>query len=314
MRITSTLRCVFTVAGLFCLALGPARSASAGKMVYLSLGDSVAFGETNFTNNPSNGDRGYVSAYANYLAFNNGGVRPQVVNLAVDGETSSSFSTGVGRVGPTANYTDSQLAALNTNYGTGANQPTQQSLMLGTIAAEKAAGNTISNVTVSLGANDLFALATKPGFLTESAAAQQADLTKALGTFQQNYTGLLTQLKQLAPDAHISLLGSYNPFPGAPSSPFAQVAGPAIQALNQVIAGEAKAFGVDYVDTASAIAGHETAYTYITSGNVHPNAAGYAWIAGQVEAVPEPSTVAIYAVGGLVLVGLRRRMRAAAQV
>src|SRR5205823_1650131 len=59
-----------------------------------ALGDSMAFGETNFTANPSNGDRGYVSLYATSLASSNGGVRPNVINLAADGETSSTFFNG----------------------------------------------------------------------------------------------------------------------------------------------------------------------------------------------------------------------------
>ena len=42
------------------VALVPASAASAGAMTYLSLGDSVAFGETDFTQNPSDGDRGFV--------------------------------------------------------------------------------------------------------------------------------------------------------------------------------------------------------------------------------------------------------------
>jgi len=32
--------------------------------VYLALGDSSAYGETNRTRNPSNGDRGYVKPFA----------------------------------------------------------------------------------------------------------------------------------------------------------------------------------------------------------------------------------------------------------
>ena len=37
--------------------------------------------------NPSDGNRGFVSGYAGYLASQNGGVAPNVVNLAIDGET-----------------------------------------------------------------------------------------------------------------------------------------------------------------------------------------------------------------------------------
>ena len=44
-----------------------ASSASAGAMTYLSLGDSIAFGESTFTQNPSDGNRGYVSLYDQFL-------------------------------------------------------------------------------------------------------------------------------------------------------------------------------------------------------------------------------------------------------
>jgi hypothetical protein len=99
------------------------------------------------------------------------------------------------------------------------------------------------------------------------------------------------------------LLGYHNPFAADPSSPLGHIAGPAIKALNALIAGEASAFGAHYVDTYTPFVGHELADTYIAEGDVHPNAAGYALIVGQMEAVPEPSTLALLGVmfAGLVL-------------
>ena len=67
------------------------RPALAGYNSYIALGDSLAFGEYRFLDNPSNGDhRGYVGPYADYLASVYGS-RPTVFNLGVDGETSSTF-------------------------------------------------------------------------------------------------------------------------------------------------------------------------------------------------------------------------------
>ena len=61
---------------------------------YLALGDSIAFGVTDVT--PiSFGDQGYVRLYADFLATQGGGLRPRVINLAIPGETSSSFFTAV---------------------------------------------------------------------------------------------------------------------------------------------------------------------------------------------------------------------------
>jgi len=93
------------------------------------------------------------------------------------------------------------------------------------------------------------------------------------------------------------------------------IAGPAIQGLNATIQSIAKTWGANYVDTYTPFVGHEADYTYITSGgNVHPNALGYSVIAAQIEAVPEPSTLAVMGLGfaAVALHVRRRRNRVAA--
>jgi lysophospholipase L1-like esterase len=292
---------------LFVAILGSSRSALGDSMkTYLAIGDSMAFGETDFTQNPSNGDRGYVKGYADYLGAQNGGVRPNLINLGVDGETTSTFFNGGPHGdGPAPGQPAPQL---NTNY----TDPsmTQNSLMLSTIATEKAAGHDIANVTVQLGANDLYAVASSPGFFTMSPADQQAKLAQAFGTILSNDTQLLTELRAQLPQTNLVLLGYHNPFAADPSSPIGQLAGPAIQALNALIAGEAAAFGARYVDTYTPFVGNELADTYIATGNVHPNDAGYALIVGQLEAVPEPSTLALV---GIMFAGLLVHRRRAAR-
>src|SRR5262245_15696286 len=163
--------------------LGTGRMAAAGTIkTYLAIGDSMALGETDFTHNPSNGDRGYVGGYADWLGTRNGGVRPNVINLGVDGETTTTFFNG----GPQGDGTLSRQPGpqLNTNY-TDPSQ-TQNSLMLAKIAAEKAQGHEVSTVSVQLGANDLLVAANSPGFFALSPADQQAKMAQALGTVQQN--------------------------------------------------------------------------------------------------------------------------------
>ena len=61
---------------------------------YLALGDSIAFGKTDGIP-VSFGDQGYVKPFADFLATRNGGTRPDVINLAFPGETSSSFFTAI---------------------------------------------------------------------------------------------------------------------------------------------------------------------------------------------------------------------------
>src|SRR5581483_6690523 len=103
----------------------------------------------------------------------------------------------------------------------------------------------------------------------------------------------------------------YNPFNADPSSPIGQIADPAIKALNSLIAGEAAAFGAHFVDIYGSFKGHELADTYIASGNVHPNAQGYALIASQMQTVPEPNSFVLVGAGAAILFVVGRRRRTA---
>jgi lysophospholipase L1-like esterase len=310
---------------LFVLVV-PRLAAADPLQTYVALGDSVAFGFTNSVN-PSLGDRGYVGPYADSLAVN--GVRPQVVNLGAYGETSSSFFTGssdrfisASASGTSGDASSSifgggnSAAMLNLNYPDAATS--QNSLLLSTLAAQKAAGNTISTVSVQLGANDLFAVANSPGFFSKPADQQLALIQQALGTVATNVGTVLGELRSQLPHADLIVMGYYNPYPAVPSNPFAAVAGPAIQGLNSVLQADAKALGARYVDIDTPFLGHEAQYTYIASSgsqyNVHPNALGYAIIAGEMQPVPEPSTLAVLGAGaiGLIVSGRRRRNRTAA--
>ena len=287
-----------TALALFTGLVAAPRQATAGSMTYLAIGDSLAFGETNFSHNPSYGDRGYVSLVANALASQNGGVRPNVINLGVDGETTSSFFSGGQSTMP-----------WNLNYS--GTTVSQDSVLQSDLAAQQAAGNTVSDITVSLGANDLFAVMQSPNFFNQSSSQQFAAILASMSTIQNNYTNLLIQLHAEAPGAQISLVGYYNPYAAVPGAPPSQLAGPAIQLLNAVIAGEAAAFGDHYVDTYSAFLGHEAQYTYITDSppgtNVHPNDLGYSVIAGHISPVPEPSSALLLSLFGIGAISCRVR-------
>jgi lysophospholipase L1-like esterase len=280
---------------------------------YIAIGDSIAFGETDFTGNPSYGDRGYVLPYSNFLAAQDHDRAPIVMNLGVDGETSTTFFQGAPHGANGAGTPGDPAPQWNLNYDP-SNLTSQNAALLSTIASEKAAGHNISTVSVQLGANDLYQLVSNPSFFALSPVQQQVSLAQTLATVQANDTNLLAELRTALPQANILMMGYYNPYVVAPSSPFAQLADPAIKALNNVIAGEAGIFGAKYVDTYSAIAGHEASDTFIASGNPHPNAAGYSALAGQMasQTVPEPTTLAVVGVGfaGLVIRHRRRLRRA----
>jgi lysophospholipase L1-like esterase len=289
------------------------RPAVAGS-TYLAIGDSVAFGEFRFQEGPNDGIRGYVAPYADFLATSNGGVRPQTINLAVSGETSTTFFNG-GPPGP-GPIPGAPAYGRNTNYTQPF--PAQNSLLLATIAAQHAAGNTIDNITVQLGANDFYALAIDPANFTKTPLQQQAILGATLAQFQSNYTALLSELTALAPEANLVLLGYYDPFgpfandPTNPFFPTSQLSGPAIQGLDQIIAAEATAFNARYIDLYTPFLGNELSLTDVANplipGNVHPTPAGYGVIFGQL--VPEPSGLLMLgtsAIAGLALA--RRRSR-----
>jgi lysophospholipase L1-like esterase len=271
---------------------------ASGIKTYLAVGDSLAFGFTDSTA-PSFGDRGYVGDYANELAAQTG-VRPYVINLGTYGETTSSFFAG-----------GNPSATMNENYTD--TSTSQNSLMLSTIAAQKASGDPISTVSVQLGANDLFAVAQSPGFFTKPADQQLAMIQSALSTVATNVGNVLGELRAQLPNADLIVMGYYNPYAAVPSNPFAADAAQAIQGLNAVLKADAQAFGARYVDTYTPFLGNEAAYTFITSSgsqyNVHPNDTGYQVIASQMEQVPEPSTFVVLGAGTLGLAAVRVRRR-----
>lgn len=313
------MRHIILSTAVLAAALGLAQSAAAAP-AYVALGDSITFGETDLSYIQSFGDRGYVGRYADTLASRNG-VRPVVVNLAINGETTASFSSATGRTTPVTTRTDAILAAQNLNY---ASNPglSQSTLFSQTVASQQALGNTINTISVTLGFNDVAALAASP-------TTALSLLPSTLATYQANYAAILAEIRQLAPNADLLLLGYFNPFPGDPANPLFAAGGPQV---NSIIQGLAAQYGGRYVDNATPFVGNEAAYTFIDEqrngsispgpfsgvepvGNVHPNGIGYDVIAAQVAAagrtaVPEPSALALLGSGLVFALGsLRRRGR-----
>jgi lysophospholipase L1-like esterase len=286
--------------------------------IYLALGDSSAFGETDRTKNPSNGDRGYVAPFADYLGTSRYPARPTVINLALDGETSKSYSTGLAdRVSPDGIF-------HNTNYAQSApNYPTQQERFRQVVAAAKANGDRIGTVTVQLGANDLFSVAGRPDFLGLDPAVQMQLVMGSFAQLQQNYAAILAEVRSELPDADLYVMGYHNPYGGRPDHPLAPLSVPAVQGVNQVAAGMADAFGGTFVSFYDVILGREKELTLIERddevNNVHLNEAGYAVAGAELVRVastantPEPGTLALAAFGLVGAVGMRgfRRLRAA---
>jgi lysophospholipase L1-like esterase len=295
-------------AALLAASAGPA--AADQIQTYIALGDSLAFGETTVIP-VSHGDQGYVKLFADWMATQNHGVRPNVVNLAIPGELSSTYFTGDNPPG----WTRQVGAASNLNYANQINL-SQQSLFLATVAAEKAAGHAITTVSFALGANDLFYLAGSPAFASASPAARQQMLQQAFNTIVGNYAQALTQIRAVLPDAKLLLPNYYNPYAFLPpNDPNNQLAAAFTKFHSQLVMADAALFQGRAVDIAAPFLGHELAYTSILSGSIHPNALGYSVIAQQVEAaavVPEPGALTLLAAGLASLAGYGwRRARSA---
>ncbi len=294
-------RLCFTLALAACLGL-PNR-ARAG-VTYLALGDSSTFGIDPSTPSslvPSFADQGFVRPFADGLAGVNGGVRPSVLNLGISGELSTSFFTATPPPG-----WPFRAQALNLNYP--AAPTAQNGLMISSINAIHAAGNTVGYVTFMIGANDIFYLIDTPEFQNATPAEQLAMIAATIATAQSNYLTVLTELTALAPEAKILLPVYYNPFPSfAPEHAFYESI---LSAFNPVVAADAAAFGATYIDLRPLFAGRELELTNIGIGDTHANQAGYAVIAGAlIQAVPEPGSLVTLGAGvvGLLGYGYRRR-------
>ena len=284
----------------------------------------------------SYGDRGYVGDFADIIASQTG-TRPNVINLAIDGETPASFmDISNPRTPPVQGRTNVPLQTENLNYDPG-NLVAQGALFVADAAQQKAMGNTISTVSLTLGFNGLAALSP----MQNTPAAEAAAITQIpaeLATFKANDTAVLNEIRAEAPNATLYLNGYYNPFPADPTSPAAPIFTAGSDALNSIIQSLAAQYNGIYVDNATPFLGHEAEYTYqaalpagssvsgpyggvLPIGDAHPNALGYQVIADDMAAaggltpvspVPEPATWAVLITGlGAMGLALRRRRGAA---
>ncbi len=274
-----------------------ALTASARAQTYVALGDSVGFGITNTASYTeiSNGDRGYVGLYADGLAQQAGGVRPNVINLSVFGDRTASFFT-----------TEVTERSLNTNY---AGEVSQRDRFLQVVASEALAGRSVDRVTIMLGANDLIHLALDPAFQALPPDEQIAVAGQALADAAQNLGTIFGLVRGALPQAEIIAMGYYDPFPAVPESPATPLAAFAIPILNQIIAGAGETFGVQFADVFPTFVGREAELTYMTTEEpigygVHPTPEGHAVIAGVL--IPAPSSLGAVVTSAL-MVSRRRR-------
>ncbi len=273
-----------------------ADNAHASASTYIAIGDSYAWGYTTFASGAvaSNGDRGYVSRYADHLATLpiNAGIRPTLVNVGLSGENSQSFfDTSVSRtLNPTYTADISQSSRL-TQAITDATSP-------------------IRAISISLGGGDLISVATAPDFATITDSERFGRILAAMNNVATSLLTILGDLRSRPQTAaaDILVLGYFDPFPGYPSSPATPYSGFALTQLNGVLNLVAQEAGARFISIAPAFAGREAELSHIADDeplgiNIHPNDAGYAVIAQAM--IPGPGTSgALLALG---LVAARRR-------
>lgn len=149
------------------------------------------------------------------------------------------------------------------------------------------AGTDVITVTaggIDLGTNMVFAACAAAPQSFECGAASYAVYTRlADGTVYTNVATMIGTIKGFAPSAKVVVTGY--PLLFEPGHPFAEIANPAVQALNGTIALAAANTGAHYVDVAGAFAGHGigSAEPWINfnpanladPANFHPNGDGY---------------------------------------
>jgi lysophospholipase L1-like esterase len=274
---------------------------------YIALGDALAFGQSTSTPQASYGNQGYVQQFANYLGSLDNGIAPNVINLAIPGETSASYfsadnSTAARQAG----------AQANLNYG-GDSTLAQRNFLAGVAAAEHAAGRTVSTVSFALGLGDFQALSNTPAFQNATIAQQEAMVDQLIATLKSNYTTALSQIRGVLPNASLYLPSYYNPYGYlSPTDPQNVLTGYFVGSQLQLIQSLSQQFNANVVNLEAAFAGHELQLTNVASGNIYPNAQGYSAIANQVISVaetPEPGSMALMAIGAAAVAGWSRVRR-----
>ena len=248
------------------LAIGSPVAAAQPSTAYVSLGDSLAWGDG--ASVPS--ETGYTALLADYFAGIPHGGAKSWTNLAVRGETTESFLAG-------------QLGAAFAAIG----DPNTDTRV----------------VTLSLGGNDVGALLNDPSdacVQNPSSATCQAQVVAALQGAAQRYPIVLGSIAAALgsdPDgATVYVMTVYNPFGGL-GAPYenavdgvllgndlridCSATDPMAFGLNDIIACTAGAFGMTVVDAYPVIGDDALGLTHIGEGtfDTHPTDEGHALLA-----------------------------------
>ena len=261
------IRAAIVIAALAAaLVIGSPVAAASPSTIYVSLGDSLAWGDG--ASVPS--ETGYTALLADYFAGAPHGGAKAWTNLAVRGETTESFLAG-------------QVGAAFAAIG----DPTTDTRV----------------VTLSLGGNDIGALLndlSDPCVQNPTSPTCQAQVFAALQAAAQRYPVVLGSIAAAvgadADGAAVYVMTVYNPFGGL-GAPYedavdgvllgndlridCSASDPMAFGLNDVIACTARAFGMTVVDAHPVIGDDALMLTHIGEGtfDTHPTDEGHALLA-----------------------------------
>ncbi|MEK7247943.1 MAG: GDSL-type esterase/lipase family protein [Chloroflexota bacterium] len=247
--------------------LTPLAHAQASAPLYLALGDSLAFG----VGAGSPADQGYVGLTTAVLRaserFSESGL--DLENLSAPAATTADLLEPEG-----------QLAR-------GLTEILRR-------AADGDPGNDVKLISLSIGANDLLALAEPDAPCVQNAGSETCRnlLTQTLADVQSNITEVLGQLREAAPDAEIYVMNLYNPYSGS-GEEFELIASVGVQQLNGVIgvAAAIEEFDARLAPVFELFQGR--AEQWIAQDGIHPNDDGYRVMAEALQAAIEGRPVSI---------------------
>lgn len=242
--------------------------AQATAPAYLAIGDSLAFG----VGASSPEQDGYVGLTAEALRDSErfAATGLDVENVSTPGETTANLFDG-----PDGQMADG-LAVIQSR------------------AEDGAEGNEVQIISVSIGANDLLALAEpgQPCRENPGSLACRDALTATLAAVQSNLTEALQELRAAAPEAEIYVTDLYNPYSGT-GDEFELIASVGVQQLNGVIrvAAATPGLGVRLVSVFDYFQGRSG--QWIAQDGIHPNDDGYRVIAEVLQATIEGRAVSL---------------------
>lgn len=143
-------------------------------------------------------------------------------------------------------------------------------------------------VVVDIGANDVLSTLDHPACADDLDSDRcRALVDGRLDDYRANFAATLTDLRDAAPRAPLMVMTTYNPFSFGGHTDFEQRTDEVVAELNRIAARIGRRHGARIADAAAPLDGRASELTHMSGDgapDVHPNAAGYAELAGALVA------------------------------